>query len=208
MKRYTFSTDDRNLYCFADNLKLCQQLLDGGAEIIQLRVKLINDDTFFELAKDMKKLVQKYPKAIFIINDRVDIAIEVQADGVHVGQEDEDYLSVIKRIPGDMITGVSVDNAEDAIKAEIAGATYVGAGAVFPTSTKSDSVVIGTERLQEIVQAINIPVVAIGGISRDNIKQVIATGAQYYAIISEINDADNISERLNQFYKLIDREIS
>jgi thiamine-phosphate pyrophosphorylase len=204
-KKQRFNRSARELYCFADNLPLCEKLLAAGARIIQLREKSLDDQTFLQLAREMMSLVRKYEDAVLIINDRVEIALEVAAHGVHVGQEDENYLNVLRRVPQEMIVGVSVDTVTQAVAAEIAGATYLGAGAVFRTPTKIDAVVIGLEGLQEIVQAVQIPVVAIGGISLENIGKVVPTGAQYYAIISQINSAPDIKKRIDEFNDLISR---
>lgn len=202
-KKKLFHSIKRDIYCFADNKALCQKLLLGGARIIQFRAKEINDSIFAANAQEMFSLMKSYSDSIFIINDRVDIAIQIKADGIHVGMEDEDFQQVINRVPRDMIVGVSVENVEQAIAAESAGATYVGPGAVFSTPTKSDVPIIGIDVLREIVRAVNIPVVAIGGITLENIDQVIETGAKFYAVISQINNAKNITARLNEFFKII-----
>jgi thiamine-phosphate diphosphorylase len=146
--------DGCDVYCFADSLPLCRKLLEGGARIIQLRAKRLEDNAFFALASDMLALVKSYANALLIINDRVEIALRLRADGIHVGREDKDYREVIDGFPADTIVGVSVDTAEEAIAAEKAGASYVGAGSVFPTSTKPDAVVIGLPELERIVRSV------------------------------------------------------
>jgi thiamine-phosphate pyrophosphorylase len=205
--RNIFSTQKRDMYCFADSLSLCEQLLQGGARIIQLREKKLDDARFRQLALDMQKLIRSRDDAVLIINDRVEIALQIEADGLHVGQSDENYLSILDRAPDGMIVGVSVDNLAQALDAQTAGATYVGAGAIFPTPTKEDAQFMGLEGLRRITAALHIPVVAIGGISLDNIAQVVAAGAHYFAVISHINDAENISLRLDEFYQAIHRKI-
>ncbi len=202
-KKEFFSTSRKDIYCFADNMEICRKLLTGGAKIIQLRNKHIDDTAFKNLAREMLSLVRSFDDAILIINDRVDIATEIMADGIHIGLEDENYREVITRVPDNMIVGVSVDTVKEAVEAEQAGAAYVGAGAVFPTLTKTDAVVIGIDELHNIVRAVKVPVVAIGGISMENIQQVMETGAQYYAIISEINNSQDIPARLNEFFTII-----
>ncbi len=202
-KKEFFSTNRKDIYCFADNTDVCRKLLTGGAKIIQLRNKHIDDTAFKNLAGEMLSLVRSSDDAILIINDRADIAVEIMADGIHIGLEDENYREVIRRVPDNMIVGVSVDTAKEAVDAEQAGAAYVGAGSVFPTPTKTDAVVIGIDELHNIVKAVKIPVVAIGGISMENIQQVMEAGAQYYAIISEINNSKDISARLNDFFTMI-----
>ena len=120
-----------SLYCFADNLNLCKELLDAGVKIIQFRNKEIDDDTFYSTAKQMLTLVNKYDEVIFLVNDRVDIALEIRAHGIHIGQEDDEYEKVIDRTPENMIVGVSAKTHEDAKRAEQAGATYIGVGADY-----------------------------------------------------------------------------
>jgi thiamine-phosphate diphosphorylase len=198
-----FSYQAREIYCFADTLALCDKLLDGGAKIIQLRNKHLDDRSFYALAGTMLSHVRRHDNAILIVNDRVDIALEIDADGIHIGQGDENHHEVIRRLPDDMIIGISVSSVREALDAEHAGATYIGAGAVFSTSTKPDAEIIGLEGVSNIVSAVNIPVVALGGISLDNIRQVVQTGARYYGIISQINEAEDISARLNEFFTVI-----
>jgi thiamine-phosphate pyrophosphorylase len=205
--RNILSVKKRDMYCFADSLKLCKQLLEGGAKIIQLRDKKLDDDKFQLLAAGMLELVHSYSNAVLIINDRVEIALDIGADGLHVGQSDQHYREVLRQAPSQMIVGVSVDNLQQALDAQSAGATYVGAGAVFSTPTKPDAEFMGLTELKRITQRLDIPVVAIGGISLDNIPQVVAAGAHYYAVISQINTAENISLRLNEFFKAINRRI-
>lgn len=192
-----FSRQHRALYCFADSLPLCQSLLDSGARIIQLRAKQLDDRAFLELAEAMQALVRSCSEpAVLIVNDRAEIAVEIGADGVHLGQNDSDYRKVISAVSPGMIVGVSVHNTVQALEAQKAGATYVGAGAVFPTVTKSDAQLIGLDGLARIVKATRIPVVAIGGIGYDNVAQVIKAGAHYCAVISDINDSANRAVRL------------
>ena len=192
-----FSREKRSLYCFADSLSLCRSLLDGGARIIQLRAKGLEDSVFRDLAEEMQMLIRRFPEpAVLIINDRVDIALDMQADGLHLGQDDSDYRSVIKAAPAEMIIGVSVGNTAEALAAQDAGAAYVGAGAVFPTATKSDAQLIGLEELRRIVAATRIPVVAIGGIGLANIDLVVSAGAHYFAVISDINQSADITARI------------
>jgi thiamine-phosphate pyrophosphorylase len=204
-KKELFLRGKNQIYCFADNLALCQKLLAAGARIIQFRNKTADDRLFYQVAKEMLLLVRVYKHAILIINDRVDIALQLKADGIHLGQTDESYINVIKRIPDEMIIGVSVDNEREAIEAENAGANYLGAGAVFPTVTKPDAPVMGVAILRKIVQSVNIPVVAVGGISLDNINEVIKTGVPYIGIISQLNNDNNLPGKFRQFYALMNR---
>lgn len=194
----------KQVYYFADSLPLCKTLLDSGARIIQLRAKKLDDIAFYKLAEEMQTMVRAYPApATFIVNDRVEIALEIGADGLHIGQDDFDYRQVISKAPPSMTIGVSVGTVAEAIDAQNEGAAYVGAGAVFPTPTKDDADIIGLSELQKIVTATRIPVVAIGGINLDNIDQVLAAGAHYFAVISGVNDAPDIKARITAFEKKI-----
>ncbi len=192
------------LYYFADSLPLCQKLLEGGATIIQLRAKNISDREFLNLARDMQQQIRDFPGSQqLIINDRVDIAFDLKADGVHIGQNDQDFRKVIDQAPEDMTVGVSVNTVQQAVDAEKAGADYVGAGSVFSTPTKNDAIVIGLDELHRIANAIAIPVVAIGGITLENVQQVQDHGAHYFAVISAINNAPDISRQIAAFNKII-----
>ncbi len=199
-----FSTEGKELYCFADTLPLCDALLAAGARIIQLREKALEDAAFLRLAGQMADRVRRHPDAVFIVNDRVAAALAIGADGVHIGQEDADYRDVLQRVPPGMLVGVSVDTVDQALAAQAAGADYLGAGAVFATPTKKDVRVIGLHGLQRIAAAVRIPVAAIGGISLENIRQVDAAGARYFAIISQINQAGDIAGRLRAFRECLD----
>jgi thiamine-phosphate pyrophosphorylase len=182
------------IYCFADTVKMCRTLLEAGARIIQLRNKTADDTAFKQIAREMKSLKQQYEDTVLIINDRVDIAVEIDADGIHVGQKDEDFKEVVKRVPGGMIVGVSTRFPQLAAAAEETGATYVGTGAVFPTPTKPDAPDIGIEGLRAVIETVSIPVVAIGGITAQNVQAVCRAGARYAAIISDINGAPDPGE--------------
>jgi thiamine-phosphate pyrophosphorylase len=179
------------IYCFADSTPLCRTLLDAGARVIQLRHKTADDPSFRRLAAEMLTLVRSFEDAVLIVNDRVDIALEIGADGIHVGQEDLDYREVVSRAPAAMIVGVSARTPDLARAAAGAGGTYVGTGAVFATPTKPEAVVIGLPGLREVVAAVDIPVVAIGGIAAANLRSVLEAGARYCAVISGVNDASD-----------------
>jgi thiamine-phosphate pyrophosphorylase len=199
-----FAPNRRGIYCFADSVALCEQLLKAGARIIQLREKHLDDNAFGRLAEAMLAAIRRYDDAVLIVNDRVEVAIAVGADGIHIGQQDWHYRDVMERISEEVIVGVSVDTVDQALDAQAAGATYLGAGSVFPTPTKKDAVLIGLDGLTRIVEAVSISVVAIGGIRLDNIDQVAAAGAQYSAIISHINDAPDIAKRFQAFCQAMD----
>lgn len=201
---FIWSRHHRLLYGFADSPALCTSLLDSGVRIIQLRAKSISDQEFRSLAKEMQQMVRAHPvPAVFIVNDRADIALDIESDGLHLGQGDSDYRQVIKSAPTHMSIGVSVHTVDQALVAQAAGAAYVGAGAIFPTVTKSDARVIGLGELEKIVAATTIPVAAIGGIGLENIDQVVRAGAHYFAIISDINEAPSISGRVRELNQRI-----
>ena len=197
-----FLSNPSRIYCFADTVEMGRKLLDAGARIIQLRNKTADDLTFIKIAKEIQSLQRLYEDTVFIINDRVDIAVEIGADGVHVGQEDEDFRNVRRRLPEDMIVGVSARYPNLAAEAEETGATYVGAGAVFPTPTKPDATVIGMEGLRAVVEAIRIPVVAIGGITAQNVRGVCRSGVRYAAVISDINAAPDAAAAFRRLAEL------
>ena len=204
-KKEWFLKQHNQIYCFTDSVSLCKKLLSAGARIIQFRNKTLDNHVFYRIGKEIQSLIKSYQDIIFIINDRVDIAMQLKVDGIHIGQGDAHYPTVIKQAPAHMIIGVSVDNEEEAVTAEKAGASYVGAGSVFPTQTKEDVPVIGISGLKKIVDAVNIPVVAIGGISAGNITEVKKTGAQYYGIVSQINNAPDTQGAFKNLFRRMNR---
>ena len=174
-------------------LEQVEQALKGGVTCIQFRDKQLENDAFLREAKKMKVLCEKYHVPL-IINDHVDIAVRCGADGVHVGQKDMEAKEVRKLVGEKMIIGVSARTVEQAIQAEQAGADYLGVGAVFGTSTKMDAEKISLERLKEICQAGTIPVVAIGGVQKDNFPELAGTGVAGAALVSAIFSAQDIEE--------------
>ena len=152
---------------------------------MQLREKELAKDLFLEEAKEIKKLcnARKIP---FVINDSVDIALAMDADGVHVGQSDMEAGDVREKLGPDKIIGVSAQTVEQAKLAEAHGADYLGVGAVFATGSKDDAVEVGPQTLRDICQAVSIPVIAIGGISKENVSQLTGSGICGIAVISAI----------------------
>jgi thiamine-phosphate diphosphorylase len=162
--------------------------LDGGATIIQWRDKLRDKGDQLGDARAIRELCRR-SRALFIVNDHVDLALAVQADGVHLGQHDLP-IDVARPIAGDaMIIGVSTNNAEEARVAEVNGADYVAVGSIFPTSSKDVTRAANLERISEVKRAVGIPVVAIGGINAANIASVVAAGADAAAVISAVCNA-------------------
>lgn len=167
---------------------LCQQVekaLRGGVTFLQLREKNLGQEAFLEEAVELQKLCRQY-RVPFVINDNVEIALEMNADGVHVGQSDMEAGRVRARLGSDKIIGVSAQTVEQALLAEKQGADYLGVGAVFPTNSKEDAVEVPFETVKEICRAVHIPVVAIGGISRENVMQLSGSGIDGIAVISAI----------------------
>lgn len=159
--------------------------IKGGATFIQLREKKLDEEHFLEEAKEIKELCKRY-RVPFVINDNVDIALAMDADGVHVGQSDMEAGMVREKLGPDKIIGVSAQTVEQAILAEQKGADYLGVGAVFPTGSKDDAVEVSHDTLKAICEAVHIPVIAIGGISTGNVMELSGSGICGIAVISAI----------------------
>lgn len=165
--------------------------LKGGVTCVQLREKNLDGAGFLEEAIQLNKLCKQYGVP-FIVNDDVDIALRCQADGIHVGQSDMHAMDVRKKIGDDMILGVSAETVEQAVEAEKNGADYLGVGAVFNTSTKLDASAVSHKTLKAICEAVSIPVVAIGGISKENIMELSGSKVDGVALVSAIFAAEDI----------------
>ena len=193
--------NDLLLYAVTDRSWLGEQTLPqqvesalkGGATLIQLREKDLDHEAFLQEAIVIKELCQKY-NVPFIVNDDVDIALAINADGVHVGQKDMEAGLVRAKLGQDKIIGVSAQTVEQALLAEKHGADYLGVGAVFTTSTKLDANAVSFETLQNICNSVKIPVVAIGGISQNNIAKLANSGIAGVAVVSAIFAQNNIEE--------------
>lgn len=170
-----------------------KESLDGGVTFVQLREKHLDQAHFLEEAKDLKMLCKAY-NVPFVINDNVDIALEMDADGVHVGQSDMEAGDVRAKLGPDKIIGVSAQTVEQAVLAEKRGADYLGVGAVFPTNSKDDATDVSYETLKAICQAVSIPVIAIGGITKDNVEELSGSGICGIAVISAIYGQKNIKD--------------
>lgn len=188
---------DLSLYLVTDNsddvekfLKTIEEGIKGGVSVVQIREKTADTLDFYNLALKVKEITTKYNVPL-IINDRVDVALAIDADGVHVGQSDMPCDVTRKLIGNDKILGVSAATIEEAKKAEVDGADYIGTGAVFPTATKDDAPKITKKDLKEVVDSIDIPVVAIGGITPDNAHELKDTGIAGLSVVSAIMSAEN-----------------
>lgn len=174
-----------------------EQAIKGGATFIQLREKNLNEQSFLEEAVELKTLCAKY-HVPFVINDNVEIALKIDADGVHVGQSDMETLDVRAKLGPNKIIGVSAQTAEQAILAQQHGADYLGVGAVFPTESKDDADDVSHETLKAICEAVDIPVIAIGGITYENVEQLSGNGLSGIAVISAIFGQEDIKEATTQ----------
>ena len=202
------------LYAITDrtwlgNNSLYEQVEDaikGGATFIQLREKNLSYEKFLEEAKKIKEITDKYGVP-FVINDNVEIAKEIDADGVHVGQSDTEAKRAREILGKDKIIGISAGNLKEAMDAEKNGADYIGIGAMFHTDTKSDATSVTFEEAKEITGKVNIPVVAIGGINSENILSLKGTGVDGVAVISAIFSHENIYDATHKLRKLAEEMI-
>jgi len=179
------------------HLEVADQLIRGGAKTIQLRDKLRSKDVLLPIAQQLKELCSEHA-VLFIMNDYLDLALAAGADGLHLGQKDLPIKEARKLLPIDIILGCSVTTVDQAIAAESDGADYIAVGSIFPTSSKERAKVVGLERLRQIRQAVGLPLVAIGGITEDNVAEVLAAGADAVAVISAILGAEDIEEAARQ----------
>lgn len=184
-----------------------EEALKGGATFIQLREKELDEEHFLEEAKEIKELCRRY-QVPFVINDNVEIALAVDADGVHVGQSDMEAGDVRAKLGPDKIIGVSAQTVEQAVMAEQNGADYLGVGAVFPTGSKADALEVSHDTLKAICKAVKIPVIAIGGISKENILELSGSGICGIAVISAIFAKDDIEEAARELRGLTEEMVT
>lgn len=184
-----------------------EQALKGGISCVQLREKELSYNDFLNQALELKQVCKNYDVP-FIINDDVEIAVKCNADGIHVGQSDMDAYDVRSKIGRDMILGVSVHSVSEALTAQEKGADYLGVGAMFSTSTKLDANDVSFETLSDICKAVSIPVVAIGGIQKHNIKELAGTGVDGVALISAIFASEDIVSECQTLKKLTEETVS
>ena len=184
-----------------------EEALKGGATFIQLREKELDEENFLEEAKEIKELCRRY-QVPFVINDNVEIALAVDADGVHVGQSDMEAGDVRAKLGPDKMIGVSAQTVEQAVMAEQNGADYLGVGAVFPTGSKADALEVSHDTLKAICKAVKIPVIAIGGISKENILELSGSGVCGIAVISAIFAKDDIEEAARELRGLTEKMVT
>ncbi len=200
-----------SLYVITDRLlaggrplvQIVDQAIQGGATCIQVREKDMSTRDLYLLSLQLRELTRERNVSL-IINDRLDIALAVEADGVHLGQDDLPAKVAGRIIPPDMILGVSAENVRQALEAQKSGASYLGVGAIYATSTKLDAgEPIGLKTLSDICKAVDIPVVGIGGIHAGNARHVIEAGAQGVAVISCILAAEQVVEAAGEVVRQI-----
>lgn len=184
-----------------------EKAIKGGATFVQLREKNLDEKSFVDEAIEIQKLCRKY-NIPFVINDNVQIAKMINADGVHVGQSDMSAEEVRSIIGNDKILGVSAQTVEQAIVAQNKGAHYIGVGAVFPTGSKSDAENVSYNTLKAICDAVTIPVVAIGGIGKHNVTKLKHSGISGIAVISAIFAAEDIEQETKQLKQMTKEVVS
>lgn len=199
-----YAVTDRSWLGDASLTEQIEEALQGGVSCIQLREKHLPFEEFLEEAKEVKKVCQQYGVP-FLINDNVELALKVDADGVHIGQDDMDPVKVRALLGPNKIMGVSAHNVEEAMKAQSAGADYLGVGAVFGTATKKDANPLPKGMLHDICHSVTIPIVAIGGVNRENIKELAGSGVAGVAVVSAVFAAENIREESGLLYEEVCR---
>lgn len=181
-----------------------EQAIRGGATFVQLREKKLPYAEELRLAKAVKRVTDRY-QVPFVINDHVELALECGADGVHVGQTDMNAADVRRQIGPGRILGVSAATVEQALAAQAAGADYLGVGAVFATTTKTDAKALAFKMLQDICAAVSIPVVAIGGIQAENVRKLGGSGVDGIAVVSAIFAQPDVFAAAKQMRNLADK---
>lgn len=187
-----------------DEVQAARECYEGGADVVQLRMKTADGGEMLRKAKEIEEIANGYSK-FFIVNDRVDVAVLAGADGVHLGQTDIPVKEARRLCGDDMIVGVSVDTPEEAIRAVEDGADYIGVGSIFTTRTKPDAAQgLGLDAIMKVREAVGeVPIVAIGGINRGNVLDVIRAGADSAAVVSAIMAAPDIRDAAHELKTMI-----
>ena len=187
-------------------LKKVEQACQSGVTMIQLREKQLTTNQYYELAKMVKQITDTYQVPL-IIDDRLDVCLAVDAAGLHIG-DDELPVSVARQVLGtEKILGVTAKTVKRALEAEKSGADYIGTGAIFPTTTKENALITLISTLKDICQTVDIPVVAIGGLTCENIHQLSGTGIAGIAVVSDLMQARDIEARTQEFLTKLDQII-
>lgn len=183
---------DRELRQGRGHVEIARCAVDGGARIVQIRDKYASDRDFYNWALEIREITRR-GNVLFVVNDRVDIAVAVEADGINIGQSDMPISAARKVLPESTFIGVSCSNIDEALQAEKDGADYLGFGPVFATATKLDAAPdTGIETLWNVVKAVSVPVVAIGGIGAGNMIDVMKTGVCSVSVVSAVVCADDM----------------
>jgi len=180
--------------------------LEGGARAIQLRMKEASTREMIEIGRIIRRLTREYG-ALYFVDDRLDVALATDADGVQLGPDDMP-LEIAREIAPNMLIGASVYSLEEALEAERLKADFLGAGSVFPSPSKPDARVIGIDGLKKIVENVKIPVVAIGGVNHENARMVLETGVDGLAVISAVMAAVDVREATRRLIEIIDEVLS
>ena len=183
-----------------------EEALEGGATFVQLREKGMEREALIEEAKKIGGICRRYGVP-FVIDDDVDVALASGADGVHVGQDDMDAAEARRLLGEDGIVGVSARTVEQALKAQRDGASYIGSGSVFSTGTKKDAKKLEMDTLKGICEAVDIPVIAIGGVNRDNITELAGSGVCGVAVVSAIFAADDVKAAAAELRELAEKMV-
>ena len=190
----------------ADFLYTVEQACKGGVTVLQLREKELSAKEFYQLALKVKSITDHYNIPL-IINDRIDVAIAVDAAGVHLGQSDLPVAAARAMLGANKIIGISTKTLAQALAAAADGADYLGVGAIYPTTTKVVTVITSTDTLKEIVENVNIPVVAIGGLNADNLDILYGSGASGIAVVTAIMNSPNPQEAAAELRRLVKEKL-
>jgi len=195
--------DTKALIKGRSHIDVASQAIQGGAKTIQLRDKLQSKKELLLIAQQLKNLCAGHD-VLFIVNDYLDLALATDADGLHLGQSDLPVGVARKLLPTDKILGCSTTTVNQAINAESEGADYIAVGSIYPTTSKETVEVVGLDRLRQIRQAVTLPLVAIGGITKDNVAEVMAAGADSVAVISAVVQAEDIEEAAREIAETLE----
>ncbi len=194
---------DRQLLAGRDVLEIARQIIQGGARVIQLRDKQSKKGELLPVAQKLKELCSE-AGVLFIINDHLDLALAVDPDGLHIGQEDLPVRVVRRELAIDRIVGCSVTTVPQATEAQNEGADYIAVGSMFPTTTKKEAVVVGVNMLKELKRVVSVPLVAIGGINQINIGEVVTAGANAVAVVSAVIGEKDVKGAVQKLVSKID----
>jgi thiamine-phosphate pyrophosphorylase len=190
---------------FKGEIDAARKAINGGAKVIQLRDKQRSKGELLDMSKKLRDLCSK-SNVLFIVNDYLDIALASEADGVHIGQDDLPLSVIRKELPVDIVIGLSTSTLAQAQKAETEGVDYIAVGAIFSSPTKPEVKVVGLERLRQVRKAVSIPIVAIGGINRQNVAEAVAAGADSVAVIDAVLNQKDMESATRQLVKEIEKE--